>query len=177
MKIDCRLIAAVGRSGQLGLGGKLPWSDPLDLRWFRDQTMDSVVLMGGRTHDKVGQLPGRFRARWSGKTSPYAVLQQIHVRFKGLTIWVAGGAYTYAAFMPFVRYAVITRIDYDGEADTFMPPLWGGSYDIGNTRVDVSAVPQPAKPRGAGASAKAHKDISRDTPSHHSSLHRPFRKK
>jgi dihydromethanopterin reductase len=123
--MDVRLIAAVGRRGQLGLGGKLPWHDPIDLRWFRATTMDGVVLMGGRTYDLTGSLPGRIKARWSGRTSPGSVLVQIASRYKGKVIWIAGGAFTYAAFMPFVRVAVVTRVDYDGEADSFMPPIWG----------------------------------------------------
>lgn len=130
--LDVRLIAAVGRSGQLGLGGKLPWHDPLDLKGFREATMGGVVLMGARTYDSVGRLPGRETARWSGKTPPYAVLTQLHYRF-GKTIWIGGGAWTYQSFMPYVRTAIITRIDYDGEADTFMPTLWGPRYAIGDT--------------------------------------------
>lgn len=131
--MDVRLIAAVGRDGQLGLGGKLPWHDPLDLKWFRETTMGGVVLMGGRTYDTVGQLPGRDRARWGGKTSPFTVLQQVSARHRGKTIWIAGGSWTYLSFMPFVRVAVISRIDYDGLADAYMPPLWGQLYAHGDT--------------------------------------------
>jgi dihydromethanopterin reductase len=167
--MDVRLIAAVGRRGQLGLGGRLPWRDPVDLRWFRTTTMDGVVVLGGRTYDAVGELPGRVRARWSGRTSPGAVLMQIAARHKGKVIWIAGGAYTYAAFMPFVRIAVVTLIDYDGEADAFMPPLWG-AYDNGHRATDhrepataaasrgpepgallLSASPSPTLPSGAGS--------------------------
>jgi dihydromethanopterin reductase len=122
---DVRLIAAVGRSGQLGLGGQLPWKNPVDLRWFREQTIGGVVVMGGRTYDVVGELSGRVMARWSGSHSPHTVLTKIAARHPGKLIWIAGGAYTYSQFMPFVRIAVISRIDYDGEADTYMPPLWG----------------------------------------------------
>lgn len=131
--MDVRLIAAVGRDGQLGLGGKLPWHDPIDLKWFKETTMGGVVLMGGRTYDKVGNLPGRIKARWGGKTSPYAVLNQLTIRYRGTTIWIAGGAFTYIAFMPYVRIAVVSRIDYDGLADAYMPPLWGPLNAHGDT--------------------------------------------
>jgi dihydromethanopterin reductase len=131
MKMDVRLIAAVGRNGQLGLGGGLPWHDPVDLKWFREATWGDVVLMGRRTYNAVGHLPGRNTVRWGGKSSPFTVLQQIHRRF-GKTIWIGGGQWTYLAFMPYVRIAVITRIDYDGPADAYMPALWGPlSNDLG----------------------------------------------
>jgi dihydromethanopterin reductase len=139
--MDIRLIAAVGRSGQLGLGGNLPWRDPIDLRWFKETTMGGVVLMGGRTYDTVGVLPGRIQARWSGRASPFAVLTQITERHKGKVIWIAGGSFTYASFMPFVRIAVITRIDYDGEADSYMPPLWGHDRDRATHNRAAAAIP------------------------------------
>lgn len=140
--MDVRLIAAVGRDGQLGLRGKLPWHDALDLRWFRENTIGGIVLMGARTFDAVGPLPGRARARWTGKTEPYTVLRQISARYPGKTIWVAGGSWTYLSFMPFVRIAVITRIDYDGLADAYMPPLWGQLYAHG----DASSHHRPTTP-------------------------------
>jgi dihydromethanopterin reductase len=148
---DIRLIAAVGRHGQLGLGGKLPWHDPLDLRWFRDQTMGGVVLFGGRTFEAVGDLPGRTKLRWSGRTQPFGVLQAIGAKYKGKVIWIAGGSHTYKTFMPFVRLAVITRVEYDGEADAYMPPLWG-NHDNGATssgsseHVTISSDGGPAPP-------------------------------
>jgi len=40
------------------------------------------------------------------------------------TIWIAGGAKTYARFLPHVRRAIVTLIDYDGPADVWMPQLW-----------------------------------------------------
>ncbi|MCV5856813.1 dihydrofolate reductase, partial [Escherichia coli] len=57
--MDVRLIAAVGRSGQLGLDGKLPWHNPVDLAWFKDQTMGGIVLAGHKTWCGLPDLPGR----------------------------------------------------------------------------------------------------------------------
>jgi dihydromethanopterin reductase len=148
--MDVRLIAAVGRRGQLGLGGRLPWHDPVDLRWFKENTMGGVVLFGGRTYRAVGDLPGRVKARWSGHSPPGAVLMQIAARYKGKVIWIAGGAYTYTAFMPFVRVAVISRIDYDGEADSFMPPIWGGSNANGDAHARASEPVTTESDRGPG---------------------------
>jgi dihydromethanopterin reductase len=161
--MDVRLIAAVGRNGQLGLGGKLPWHDPVDLKWFRETTMDGVVLMGRRTYNAVGQLPGRNVVKWGGKTSPFSVLQQVHRRF-GKTIWIGGGSWTYLSFMPFVRIAVITRIDYDGLADAYMPPLWGPFHDLGYTPANaldatsgassLSAAAPPADQQGTDSAVR-----------------------
>lgn len=131
---DIRLIAAVGRSGQLGLGNAMPWQDPKDVKWFADQTRGGIVIMGARTMSPLAgpfaNYPrGRTFITWSGKTPPAQVIADMKaiIRIEQTPqriIWIAGGAHTYEAFMPFVQRAVITRIDYDGPADAWMPPLW-----------------------------------------------------
>lgn len=125
--MNVNLIAAVGRSGQLGLYGRLPWHDPEDLRWFRSNTIGGVIIVGYRTAQMLPTLPGRTTLVWERREAPERFLARI--RETERTIWVAGGEKTYAAFMPFVRRAYITRIDYDGPADTFMPELWNSSRE------------------------------------------------
>jgi dihydromethanopterin reductase len=146
---DIRLIAAVGRRGQLGLGGALPWQEPEDLQWFRQQTMGGVVVLGRRTFEAIGhRLVGRtvvcchekvaYAYDWLPLEGNYSVSNarggltlddplplRIAAHFLNRTIWVAGGARVYEAWMPYVRRAVVTLIDYDGPADVWMPPLWG----------------------------------------------------
>lgn len=124
--IDVRLIAAVGRRGQLGLDGRLPWHDPEDLRWFREQTMGGVVVLGGRTWAAMPYLPGRQVVRDLSYVAPQDFVHNIAYWQPEKTIWIAGGAKTYARWLTsgLVRRAVITFIDYDGPADTWMPPIW-----------------------------------------------------
>ncbi len=121
--IDVRLIAAIGRRGQLGLAGHLPWHEPEDLAWFRQQTLGGVVVMGFRTARIVGALPDRTVVPWLGQ-EPAAFLEDVARNHPGRTIWIAGGAKTYARFLPHVRRAIVTLIDYDGPADVWMPQLW-----------------------------------------------------
>lgn len=59
------LIAAVGKSGQLGMNGKLPWYDPEDLKWFRQETFGDVVVFGSKTYDDLPNLDGRVIIRVS----------------------------------------------------------------------------------------------------------------
>lgn len=129
------LIAAVGRRGQIGLNGRLPWHDTEDLRRFRERTSWGVVIMGRRTAAVVGELPNRVIRVWDGATEPEAFLRSIYDD-ETLPFWatghgsrpprvfIAGGAHTYRAFLPLCRHIDLTRIDYDGTADTWMPPLW-----------------------------------------------------
>jgi dihydromethanopterin reductase len=131
VKPDVRLIAAVGRRGQLGLGGRLPWNDPEDLQWFRARTTGHVVLMGKRTAEGLNKdLSQRTVVVWDGTSEPEHVINRLNAqnrmeRQAARIIWIAGGAHTYRSFMPFVRYSVISHIDFNGDADVWMPELWG----------------------------------------------------
>ena len=53
------LIAAVGRQGQIGLNGRLPWRHPEDLQWFKEQTMGKVVVCGFNTAEHLPPSPAR----------------------------------------------------------------------------------------------------------------------
>lgn len=129
-----RLIAAVGRQGQLGLNGQMPWQGfegaPFrdDLRRFREQTTGGLVLVGHNTAQTVRHLQDthgrRFLLDEPARTVPSLLSQLGHI-YPGRTLWVAGGAKTYARWMPFVTAFDVTVLPYDGPADTFMPPiLW-----------------------------------------------------
>ncbi len=120
MAHDVSLIAAVGRSGQLGLNGRLPWHEPEDLAFFRRMTMGHVVVVGFSTSRQLPDLDGRTVHIAAREEQPEDVME----RYAGRSIWIAGGAKTYRMWLPFVRRAFVTLVDYDGPADVFMPSLW-----------------------------------------------------
>lgn len=114
------LIAAVGRSGQLGLDNKLPWHCPEDLKWFKEMTMGQVVVVGHNTAQTLPPLPGR----WIHVMGRDQTCQEVIEAFPDLDIWIIGGAKTYAKWLPYVDRFHINVIDYDGPADTWMPALF-----------------------------------------------------
>jgi dihydrofolate reductase len=117
--ISINLIAAVGKSGQIGLDGELPWYDPRDLAWFRFMTMNNIVVVGWRTAQKLPQLPGRELIVFQrGGMSIDEIIRYANAINKD--IFVCGGAATYDAWMHKVGKLLISKIDYDGPADTFM---------------------------------------------------------
>lgn len=123
--MDVRLIAAVGKSGQLGLGDALPWKDPEDLAWFKSMTDGSVVIVGMNTYKTLPRLPNRIVIPFANRQmKPSTFLLMVDRLYPNQVLWIAGGAKTYAAFLPFVRRSFITHVDYDGPADVYMPPLW-----------------------------------------------------
>lgn len=54
------LIAAIASNRVIGVGNKLPWSLPEDLKRFKMLTMNHAILMGRKTWESLGRpLPGR----------------------------------------------------------------------------------------------------------------------
>lgn len=115
------LIAAVGKSGQIGLDGALPWRAPEDLKWFRELTMGQTLIAGYRTAQTLPPLPGReLLVMKRGDTPlPYLVL----AKTKNKDLWIIGGAQTYKLWAPYVDRFHISQIDYDGPADTYFPDI------------------------------------------------------
>lgn len=132
-----RIIAAIGRSGQIGLNGGLPWEKDIllqdmmkvDLEHFKKVTMGDVLLMGARTVNarKLWRLPGRHVIPWHGSDPKEFMLRSVigarHLgRGSGATVWIAGGAYTYKAFADLCTAPpLITHMPYDGPADAYFP--------------------------------------------------------
>jgi dihydrofolate reductase len=116
------LIAAVGRQGQIGLNGRLPWRDSEDLKWFKDQTMRKVVVCGFNTAQHLPPLPGRTLHVLQRGETPEHVIK----RYAGVDIWVIGGAKTYQQWIPYVDRCLVSLIDYDGPADAWFPPIIPG---------------------------------------------------
>lgn len=57
------VVAAIDKNGGFGNNGSLPWKFPNELKWFKDITRGSVVIMGKKTWeslpDKMKPLPNR----------------------------------------------------------------------------------------------------------------------
>ncbi len=58
-KPEIALITAMDRSRVIGAAGKLPWRLSDDLRRFKRLTMGHTILVGRKTFESMGALPGR----------------------------------------------------------------------------------------------------------------------
>ena len=106
-------VVAIGRSGQLGLNGELPWHDKEDLKWFREYTAVKVVIVGSATAKKLPELPGRTVVVWHRDVRQSDLVKQ----YPGAVI--IGGSTTYKAFSPYIERWHISMVDYDGPADSW----------------------------------------------------------
>jgi dihydrofolate reductase len=128
------LIAAVAANGVIGIGGRLPWSIPDDLRRFRELTTGKPIIMGRATFDSIGRpLPGRtniFLTRTRGFAAPdvhragdpaeaVAIARRAHGTDS--EICVIGGGEVYRVFLPDADRLELTIIALAPEGDAFFP--------------------------------------------------------
>jgi dihydrofolate reductase len=122
------LIAAMTKNGVIGKGNELPWNIPDELKNFRRLTLDSTVIMGYRTFQSIGRpLPKRNNIILSpealdipGVDVCTSLDQAVSIaQAYGKKIFVIGGAYTYAQFLPIVDRLYISYIKQDYDGDVF----------------------------------------------------------
>ena len=132
--VDVRVICAIGRSGQLGLDGGMPWEDRRerafveDVERFFEITRGHVMVAGPKTVASFPDFAHHDRTIVAIRSTddPEAVLS----RFEGRVVYVGGGPSVWTAYARFVRHWDINTLPYDGEADTWFDPAWllaGGS--------------------------------------------------
>lgn len=130
------LIVAVDNNWAIGNKGELLVSIPEDHKFFRQMTMGNVVVLGRKTLAGFPNglpLAGRDNIILSTRKD-YEVRGGIVVHckeelleklkdFKDKEIYVIGGGQVYEMLLPYCRYAHVTKINYNYEADTYFPNL------------------------------------------------------
>lgn len=128
------IIVAMGQQNQIGLNDTMPWHLSDDLKNFKKLTTGHAVIMGRKTFDSIGKaLPNRLNFVITSKpehVSAYNVCTvknlEHAIKKAGLTgkeIFIIGGASIYKQSLGMADKLIITHVDYDGEADTFMPEI------------------------------------------------------
>lgn len=55
------IIVAMAKNRVIGVNNTLPWHLPEDLKFFKEKTRSSIMIMGRKTFESLpGMLPGRF---------------------------------------------------------------------------------------------------------------------
>ena len=123
-----RVICAIGRSGQLGLGGAMPWEGNrgpeylADVARFFELTRGHVLLAGPKTIASIPELARHDRELMVLRSSmdPEPTLG----RFAGRVVFIGGGPPVWEAYARYVSHWDVTRLPYDGPADRWFDPRW-----------------------------------------------------
>lgn len=139
------MIWAEDSKGGIGLNGKMPWHLPEDLKWFKEFTMNKVVVFGrttwegfdssylpfsGRdnvilTSDQSYFFPGAKVMNSVAEVLEYAKINEVVI---------CGGNKVYESFLEFADSLYITRIEKEFETDTFAPKFDESIYS--KTEID-----------------------------------------
>lgn len=138
--MSVKIIAAVGKNGELGKNGGLCFQIHDDMKFFRETTSGHKVLMGYKTWESIGKaLPNRvnYIATFApeempdgliGTNEPEKLLQEYESAEE--TLFAIGGASIYNMAIPYADEIILTEIEAeDAEADTFFPEFDKTKFD------------------------------------------------
>lgn len=125
---DVRCICAIGRRGQLGLNGRLPWEGNrgrefvADVARFFEVTRGHVLIAGPKTIASVPRFAYADRTIEVIRSTdePADVL----ARYPGRIVFVGGGPPVWDVYAPYIRHWDVTVLPYDGDADRWFDPRW-----------------------------------------------------
>lgn len=124
---EIAMIVAIADNNVIGHNGKLPWSLPADLKFFRDLTRDNVVIMGRKTFESIGKpLDRRVNVvltrdpswRHEGVFVATSLAEALELGPIGKRRFIIGGADIYAHAWERIDVAFVTRVHAEFQGDT-----------------------------------------------------------
>lgn len=131
------IIAAIGKNNELGKEGKLIWSIPEDLKFFREITWGHDIIMGRKTFES---LPNLLKGRRhivltrSKEFIPNVLvfddIEKIIKNYQEKDAFVIGGGTIYKQFLNHTKNMYLTLIDKEcNDADTYFPDFNEQEFD------------------------------------------------
>lgn len=131
-----KLIAAVDKNWAIGKEGKLLVSIPEDMKLFRGETGGKVVVMGRKTLESFPNgRPLKNRVNIVLTTDENYKVEDVILchsiekvreelkKYPSDNVYVIGGGRIYEQLLPYCDTALITKIDFAYDADTYFPNL------------------------------------------------------
>lgn len=114
-------IVAVSENNVIGVENKLPWHLPIDLKWFKMNTLHGAIIMGRRTWDSLPKkpLPDRINIVLSRKEKPRNInahwYNQLKTALEYSTLrhrntYVIGGSEIFKLAMHVTDIFLVTRV-------------------------------------------------------------------
>ncbi len=125
-------IVAMAENRAIGIGNRIPWKLPEDMKLFKRLTMGHPILMGRKTWESLGRpLPGRQNivlTRTPGYHAPGAhVIHQLEelrdLELQDPEIMVIGGGELYQFMLPRMKKLYVSEVAGIYAADTYFPPF------------------------------------------------------
>lgn len=117
----------------IGTEGGLMFYIPKDMKFFKEKTMGSAVVMGYGTYMSLPNkkpLPGRVNIILSSRldyVDGFKVVKTISELMETVkqydNVYVIGGAKVYSELLPYCDECYVTKVNAIGNADVFAPNL------------------------------------------------------
>lgn len=125
MKIS--LIVARTLNKVIGKENQMPWHLPVDLAWFRQNTLGKPVIMGRKTYESIGRLlPKRTNIilsrsgfTVSGTLSATSLSEALALVPLSEEVMVIGGGEIFTQAISLADYLYLTEIQAEIAGDTF----------------------------------------------------------
>lgn len=129
-----KAIVAVDKNWGIGKNNDLLFSIPEDMKFFRQTTLNKVVVMGRKTLESFpnkSPLKNRVNIVLSSSLNKDGCiivnnieeLKEKIKEFDGDDVFVIGGATVYKLLLPYISTALVTKVDADGGATVFFENL------------------------------------------------------
>lgn len=115
------MIAACANNFVIGTKGRIPWKAPRDWEHFLSTTAGHALIVGRRSYEGEGALPGRHTVVVSSTLSPHKIQNAYLERTLAAaietastlstTVWVGGGEGIFREALPLVESLHLTRIN------------------------------------------------------------------
>ncbi|MDG6882596.1 Dihydrofolate reductase [Phocoenobacter uteri] len=127
MKIS--LIVARTRNKVIGKDNAMPWHLPVDLEWFKQNTLHKPVIMGRKTYQSIGRLlPNRqniilsrtdFQVEGALSANSLEEGLKIAESLNVAEVMIIGGGELFKQSIPLASSLYLTEIQADIEGDTY----------------------------------------------------------
>ena len=123
----------------IGRNNKLPWNIPEDLKFFKQKTLNKVVIMGRKTFESLGKpLPKRLNiiiTRQLNYKVPDNVVvcpsleavkplcSSMDLKEYGQELFIIGGGEIYKQSLNDIEFIYLTHIHQEYEGDAFYPSI------------------------------------------------------
>lgn len=124
-----KIVAAMDADKLIGRKGSLPWRLPNDLKHFKETTLGNIIVMGRKTFEDVGILPGRTTIVLSKKYKRLELprftyendINNILELAKENDVYIVGGVEIYKTFLPHADEMILTHIKDIFIGDAYFP--------------------------------------------------------
>ena len=125
------IIACVGENLELGNNNKLVFHIKEDMKYFKDITLNHIVVMGRKTFeslpsvlkDRKNVVITRSKNNFPDGVEVYSSIEEFMEKYKDYPeeIFVIGGASIYKQFLEFCDKLYLTEVNKSVEANVYFP--------------------------------------------------------